>query len=107
MRCLVRHEGDSSALHMILTVVANPCLTEHLMAEPEFIIGPFVIIRVFREGSILWHFKAMRRRAHADHGTTAVQIIIEVLHLLRGEVLEAQKHHREVGGVQRLDARHV
>ena len=92
---------------MILTVVANPCLAEHLMAEPELIIGPFVIIRVFREWSVLWNLEAMRRRAHAHHGSTAIQIGIEVLHLLRWEVLEAQKHHREVGGVQRLDPRHV
>jgi hypothetical protein len=77
------------------------------MAEAEFVVAAFVVEGILRVRRVLRHLEAVRRRAHPDHRSAALQVVIEVLHLLRREVLEAQEHDREVGGVQRFDARHV
>jgi hypothetical protein len=52
-------------------------------------------------------FEGMRRGAQADDRSAAIQVGIEVLHLLRRQALEAEEHDREVRGVQRLHARNV
>ena len=49
----------------------------------------------------------MRRRAQTDHGAAAIEIVIEVLHLLLREVLKTQKDHREIRRIQGLHPRHV
>lgn len=107
MRGLVRHEGDAGALLVIRAVMPHPGLPEHLMAEAEFVIAALVVERILRVGRVLRNLEAVCGRAQADDGAAALQVVIEVLHLLRWEVLEAQEHHREVGRVERLDARHV
>ena len=107
MRCLVRHDGNARALLVIRAVVPHPRLSEHLMAETQLVIAAFVVERVLRKGRILRHLEAMRRGAHTDHRSAAIQIIIKVLHLLRRQSLKAQKHDSEICGVQRFHARDV
>ena len=101
------HDGNARALLVIRAVVADPRLSEHLMAEAEFVVAALVVEGILRVRRVLRHFEAMRRRAHPDHRSAAFEVVIEVLHLLRREVLEAQEHDCEVGGIQRFDARHV
>jgi hypothetical protein len=49
----------------------------------------------------------MRRGAQPDHRPAAIEVGVEVLHLLLRKVLKPQEHHREVGRVERFHAGHV
>ena len=107
MRLLVIDDCDARALLVVLAVMPHPRLPEHLVPKAQLIIRALVVIRILRKRIILRQLEPMRRRAHPDHRPAAFQILIKVLHLLLREILETQKHHREVRRIQRLQARHV
>ena len=41
MRFFIVDDRDASALRMILSVMSDPCLTEHLVSETQFVVGRF------------------------------------------------------------------
>ena len=107
MRRLLRHDRDARALLVVLPVVPDPRLPEHLMPEAQLIARDLAVVGIFRKRIIRAHLEAVRRRAHPDHRAAALQIIIEVPHLLGGKPLKTQEHHRKIRAVERLHARDV
>ena len=100
-------DRDACALLVILSVVTDPSLAEHLMPEAKFIIWPFAIEGILRKRIGGRHFESMRRRPHPDHGSAAMEVVIEVLHLLGREILKPQEHDRQIGGIERFHAGHI
>ena len=107
MILFVVDDRDARALLMILAVMTDPGLAQHLVPKAEFVVRTLVVGGVFREWVGSPHFEGMRRRAHPDYGSAAIQIVIKVPHLLRREILEPEEHDREIRRIQRLHARHV
>ena len=77
------------------------------MAEAQRILPALVVVGIFHERIVLPDLESMRRRAQPDDGAAAFEVVIEVLHVRRRKLLEAQKHHREIRRVERLQAGHV
>ena len=77
------------------------------MAEAEFVVAAFVVERMLRVRRVLRHFEAVRSRAHPDHRSAALEVVIEVLHLLWWQILETQEDHGEISGIESFNARHV
>ena len=59
------------------------------MAKATQIVLTFVVPGVFRERTFLWDLERVGRRAQSDDRSASVEIRLEVLHLLRREILES------------------
>ena len=103
IRRLLGDDGDACALLVIRAVMPHPRLTEHLMTETGFVTGGLGVVIILGVG-LRRAFEGMCGGAQPDHRSAAIQVGIEVLHLLRRQSLEAQKHHGEIRRVQRLHA---
>ena len=107
MLLLAVDDGDLGALLMIRAVMSNPSLAEDLMTEARFVVGTFMVVGILGIRVCSIHFESMRRGAQTNHRSATSQVCIEVLHLLRWEILKAQKHHGQIGRLERFEARHV
>ena len=107
MRFLAVDDGNSRALSVILSVVTDPSLPEHLMSEAEFVISRFRIVRVLGERIVSIHFERMRCGAESDNGSTTIQVVVEVFHLLAWEILESQKNDSKIRCIQSFHSRHI
>ena len=107
MLILVLDDRDARALLVIRAVVTDPSLPKHLMTEAQFVAVHLAVEGVLGEGIILAGLEGVRRRAQSGDRSAAIEIRIDVLHLLLRELLEPQEHHHQVGGIERLHAWHV
>ena len=98
---LLWFEDEVAALTMVVAEVADPVLTKDLFAKAESprIRVTFEAFVVFGELAVEI-LERMRRGAHPDHWFAGVQVVLDVLHLIIGEVLEAQEDHHQVSCLQ-------
>ena len=90
-------------------MVADPLLAEHGPAKP---VGPFLLltliaVAVVRVCSILGDVKPVRCRPQADHGLASPQIVVDLLHLLVGQVAKPGGDHHQVSLPQGLEPRDI
>ncbi len=107
MRLHCIDDGDAGALSMILTVMTDPRLPEHLMSKPEFIVSGFAAVVVLGKRLSCGDLKRMCRRSHSHHRTASIQISIEMLHLFCRQILEPQEHDCQVCGIKGFHVRNV
>ena len=74
------------------------------MAEAADVVVALVVPGVFFEFAGGGNLERMRRRAQSDDRTAAIQIRGDVFHLVRWEILETQKDHRQIGGREGFEA---
>ena len=92
---------------MIASVMAGPFFSQHLTAEAVLVVGSPEAVRVFGESAVSRDFESVRGCPQTDNWTTTNKVIDKVLHLLRRPVLEAGKHHHQVGNLQGFHPGHV
>ena len=100
--------GDEAegALLAVVAVVIDPLFTEH---EPAEAVGPLLLlapvaVAVVGVGPVFGHVEGMRGRPHSDHRLAGPQVVVDVLHLLVGQVAEPGGDHHQVGIVEGLEA---
>src|SRR5262245_48014002 len=101
-----RRDDAASALAAVLAVVADPSLTEHLTAEPLFVVlllaGPGVLAELFA-----LRIEGVCRCANANDRSARFDVLHEVLHLLVRQVAKPRKDHEQIGRIKRFQARNV
>ena len=104
---LLGNKVKTRAGSVVASVVARPFFPQNLATESILIIRSGIAIGVLHIGTILGDFKTVRGGTQTHDGTSPVQIVHEMLHLILGPVLETGEDHHEIGLRQFLDARHV
>ncbi len=101
--------GDQAlrALVAVVAVVADPGLSEHL--PPESIPHPFelrlpAVVGILPIGRDV---EGVRRRPHADYGLARPEVVVDLLHLLIGQIAKPRRDHHQIGLPQGLEARDV
>ena len=85
--CMAFHSfgGETpSALNLMIAVVADPGFAENLPAEAP--LGLFTVVVIFRVGLARLEIERMRRGAQAEDWFARVDVILDILHLVVGEV---------------------
>jgi len=103
VRFLLGYKLDACSLFMVSAVVAHPGVAEDLVAKAFFItrlLGLEVILSVF---AILGDFETMGRGSQPHDRAAAVEVGIDMLHLVIGEIQETSEDHHEVGFFQRFE----
>ena len=92
------------ALLAVMAVMVDPRLAEHLPAETlrHFFIG--LIPAVVRVGPALGKVEGMGRGPHADHRFARFEVVVDLLHLLVGQVAKPCGDHQQIGRSQGLEA---
>ena len=73
------------------------------MAEAPDVVVALVVPGVFFEFAGGGNLERMRRGAQSDDWTAAIEIGGDVFHLVRWEILETQKDHRQISGRECLE----
>ena len=72
---------------MVVPVVSDPGLAQHLFPESLQILFSLVVPRVLHEGAVV-DLERMGSGAETHDRATPIEVVDDVLHLLGGEVLE-------------------
>jgi len=103
MRGLVRLEQQPRALFVVGAVVRHPRLAEDLAPEAAFVLIARLPMVLQEFGVRPLDLEGMRRRAEADDGAAALEVVGDVLHLGVGEILEPEEDDQQVSRLERLE----
>lgn len=101
--------GDLKAgrLFMIASVMANPSVAENLVAEATIEVFAFVLKIVVGIFLAFGDLEGMRRGAESNDRATALEIFINVNHLLVRKIQKARENEHEVGLFKNLETLNV
>ena len=89
---------------MIVAVMADPSVTENLVAKAAIEVLAFVLKIVVGIFSAFGDLEGMRRGAESDDGAAALEVFVNVNHLLVRKIEEACEDEHEVGLFKNLEA---
>ena len=102
---VLRAWGDQAlrALVAMVAVVADPGLAEHV--PPESVRHPLelrlpAVVGILPIGRDV---EGVRRRPHADHGLAGPEVVVDLLHLLVGQIAKPRRDHHQIGLSQGLE----
>ena len=107
MRFLALNECYPRALLVVPAIVANPRLPQHLMAKPILVALHLAAKRVLGVSLASSDLKPVRGGSHADNRSAAFEVRVQVFHLFVRQILEPQKHNRQVRRFQSFEAGNV
>ena len=103
----VGRDQAPGALMAMVAVMVDPRLSEHLPAKALRHFFTSLLPAVVRVGLPFGHVEGMGRRPQTDHRLAGPEIVVDLLHLLVGQVAEPGGDHHQVGHTQRLEAGNV
>lgn len=89
---------------MIASVMANPSVAQNLVAEAAIEVFAFVLKIVMGIFLAFGNLEGMRRGAESNDRATALEVFVNVNHLLVRKIEEACEDEHEVGLFKNLEA---
>ena len=81
MLLLFCNKFDAGALTVVVAIMADPGIAEHLVAEAVFVAFDFRVVGIARGGLAGRNLEGVRRGPHADDRAAAGEVVGDVGHL--------------------------